>query len=126
MKHDQPTAASPEDTRTEGFSARRLVRLIRGKKGDSETYTRGPIAGTMIRTALVMLPGTLAISGYNLVDAYFVGQLDGDAPMAAIGASPSSRPTKYASTRLYPLIASVPGSITRAVRSIVPAIGPFV
>jgi len=85
MKHDQPTAASPEETRTVGFSARRLVRLIRGKKGDSETYTRGPIAGTMIRTALVMLPGTLAISGYNLVDAYFVGQLDGDAPMAAIG-----------------------------------------
>ena len=85
MKHDQPTAASTEDTRTVGFSARRLVRLIRGKKGDSETYTRGPIAGTMIRTALVMLPGTLAISGYNLVDAYFVGQLDGDAPMAAIG-----------------------------------------
>ena len=73
MKHDQPSAASPEDTRTEGFSARKLFRMIRGKKGERETYTKGPIGGTMIRTALVMLPGTLAISGYNLVDAYFVG-----------------------------------------------------
>ena len=64
---------------------KRLVALIRGRKGDNKTYTQGPIAGTMLRTALVMLPGTLAISGYNLVDAYFVGRLDGDAPMAAIG-----------------------------------------
>lgn len=64
---------------------KRLVALIRGREGDNKTYTKGPIAGTMLRTALVMLPGTLAISGYNLVDAYFVGRLDGDAPMAAIG-----------------------------------------
>ncbi len=64
---------------------KRLFFLIRGRKGDNKTYTKGPIAGTMLRTALVMLPGTLTISGYNLVDAYFVGRLDGDAPMAAIG-----------------------------------------
>ena len=64
---------------------KKLVSLIRGREGDNKTYTKGPIAGTMLRTALVMLPGTLAISGYNLVDAYFVGRLDGDAPMAAIG-----------------------------------------
>lgn len=65
--------------------AKRFVGLVRGRKGENKTYTKGPIAGTMLRTALVMLPGTLAISGYNLVDAYFVGRLDGDAPMAAIG-----------------------------------------
>ena len=85
MNNDQSSAASSQDTQTVGFSARRLVRLIRGKDGERNTYTKGPIAGTMLRTALVMLPGTLTISGYNLVDAYFVGQLDGDAPMAAIG-----------------------------------------
>ena len=52
-------------------------------------YTTGPIAKTMIKTALAMLPATLALSGYNLVDTYFVGRLVGktaaDAPMAAMG-----------------------------------------
>ena len=52
-------------------------------------YTQGPIARSMIRTALAMIPATLALSGYNLVDAYFVGKLTGktfaDAPMAAMG-----------------------------------------
>ena len=52
-------------------------------------YTQGPIAPSMIRTALAMIPATLALSGYNLVDAYFVGKLTGktfaDAPMAAMG-----------------------------------------
>jgi Na+-driven multidrug efflux pump len=52
-------------------------------------YTQGPIAKGMIKTALAMIPATLALSGYNLVDAYFVGQLTGktaaDAPMAAMG-----------------------------------------
>lgn len=52
-------------------------------------YTQGPIAQSMIKTALAMIPATLALSGYNLVDAYFVGQLVGrtaaDAPMAAMG-----------------------------------------
>ena len=52
-------------------------------------YTQGPIAKSMIKTALAMIPATLALSGYNLVDAYFVGRLVGktavDAPMAAMG-----------------------------------------
>ena len=52
-------------------------------------YTQGPIAQSMIKTALAMIPATLALSGYNLVDAYFVGQIVGrtaaDAPMAAMG-----------------------------------------
>ena len=82
MNHDQSSAVP---SRNSSFSFRRLVRLIRGRKSERDSYTRGPIAGTMLRTALVMLPGTLTISGYNLVDAYFVGQLEGDAPMAAIG-----------------------------------------
>ena len=52
-------------------------------------YTQGPIAKSMIKTALAMIPATLALSGYNLVDAYFVGRMVGktaaDAPMAAMG-----------------------------------------
>ena len=52
-------------------------------------YTQGPIAKSMIKTALAMIPATLALSGYNLVDAYFVGRIVGktaaDAPMAAMG-----------------------------------------
>ncbi len=82
--NQQASGVSPKKTGPAAFF-RRLFGLIRGRKGDNETYTKGPIAGTMLRTALVMLPGTLTISGYNLVDAYFVGRLDGDAPMAAIG-----------------------------------------
>ena len=35
-------------------------------------YTDGPIGSVMLKTALSMLPGTLAISGYNIVDTYFV------------------------------------------------------
>ena len=82
--NQQASGISPKKTGPAAFF-RRLFELIRGRKGENKTYTKGPIAGTMLRTALVMLPGTLAISGYNLVDAYFVGRLDGDAPMAAIG-----------------------------------------
>ena len=47
-------------------------------------YTRGSIAKVMFSTALSMVPGTLAISGYNLVDTYFVGKLGTD-PLAAMG-----------------------------------------
>lgn len=47
-------------------------------------YTDGPIGSVMIKTALSMLPGTLAISGYNIVDTYFVSKL-GTLPMAAMG-----------------------------------------
>ena len=39
----------------------------------------------MFKTALAMLAGTVAMSGYNLVDTYFVGQLPGQIPLAAIG-----------------------------------------
>ena len=47
-------------------------------------YTRGSIGGTMLKTAVSMLAGTLAMSGYNIVDTYFVGQL-GKIPLAAMG-----------------------------------------
>ena len=47
-------------------------------------YTRGSIGRTMIRTAFFMLPGTLAISGYNVVDTYFVAKL-GKLQLAAMG-----------------------------------------
>ncbi len=47
-------------------------------------YTDGPIGSVMLKTALSMLPGTLAISGYNIVDTYFVSKL-GTMPMAAMG-----------------------------------------
>ncbi len=47
-------------------------------------YTDGPIGSVMLKTALSMLPGTLAISGYNIVDTYFVSKL-GTLPMAAMG-----------------------------------------
>ena len=47
-------------------------------------YTEGPIGSVMLKTALSMLPGTLAISGYNIVDTYFVSKL-GTLPMAAMG-----------------------------------------
>ena len=85
MASKQQTSGIPP--RKAGLAAKlkHYAALIRGRKGENKTYTKGPIGATMLRTALVMLPGTLTISGYNLVDAYFVGQLDGDAPMAAIG-----------------------------------------
>ena len=47
-------------------------------------YTDGPIGSVMLKTALSMLPGTLASSGYNIVDTYFVSKL-GTLPMAAMG-----------------------------------------
>ena len=47
-------------------------------------YTDGPIGSVMLKTALSMLPGTLAISGYNIADTYFVSKL-GTLPMAAMG-----------------------------------------
>ena len=51
---------------------------------EKPTYTRGSIAKVMLSTALSMVPGTLAISGYNVVDTYFVGRL-GTRPLAAMG-----------------------------------------
>ncbi|MBE6379425.1 MAG: MATE family efflux transporter [Lentisphaerae bacterium] len=47
-------------------------------------YLSGTIGSTMLKTALAMLPGTIAVSGYNLADTYFVSQL-GTLPLAAMG-----------------------------------------
>lgn len=47
-------------------------------------YTRGDIHRTMLKTALTMLPATLAMSGYNIADSYFVGQLQDAGAMAAM------------------------------------------
>ena len=58
---------------------------VSGKEGDNRAkYTRGSIAGTMFKTALTMLPATLAMSGYNMADTFFVGRLGGEAPLAAM------------------------------------------
>ena len=67
MASNQQASGSPSKKRGLAASIKRFVGLLRGRKGQNNTYTRGPIAGTMLRTALVMLPGTLTISGYNLV-----------------------------------------------------------
>ena len=48
-------------------------------------YTHGPIGVTMLKTALAMLAGTLAMSGYNIADTYFVGRIGGAEPLAAMG-----------------------------------------
>lgn len=48
-------------------------------------YTQGNIAAIMLKTAVAMLASTLAMSGYNIVDTYFVGQIGGEAPLAAMG-----------------------------------------
>ena len=47
-------------------------------------YLTGTIGKTMFKTAVSMLPGTIAVSGYNLADTYFVSQL-GTLPLAAMG-----------------------------------------
>ena len=48
------------------------------------SFTSAPIGRTMISTAISMLPGTLAISGYNIADTYFVGQLHNTVALAAM------------------------------------------
>ncbi|MDR0932729.1 MAG: hypothetical protein LBM70_06900, partial [Victivallales bacterium] len=53
-------------------------------KKDNAVYTRGSVQGTMLKTGFAMLSGTLAMSGYNIADTYFVGQL-GKSPLAAMG-----------------------------------------
>ncbi len=50
-------------------------------------YTRGSIGGTMLKTGFAMLAATLAMSGYNIVDTYFIGRLPGAIPLAAMGFS---------------------------------------
>lgn len=52
--------------------------------GKKSNYLTGTIGTTMLRTALSMLPGTIAVSGYNLADTYFVSSL-GTLPLAAMG-----------------------------------------
>ena len=52
---------------------------------NNNIYTTGSIRSVMLKTALSMLPGTLAMSGYNIADTYFVGQLPGASPLAAMG-----------------------------------------
>ena len=54
--------------------------------GRRNSYTTGSIGGTMIRTAFSMLPATLAMSGYNIADTFFVARL-GTTPLAAMGFS---------------------------------------
>jgi len=51
----------------------------------SGSYTTGPIRRSMCKTALAMIPATLALCGYNLADTYFVGRLPGVSPLAAMG-----------------------------------------
>jgi len=50
----------------------------------SSSYVDGPIGRTMLRTAFSMLAGTLAISGYNIADTWFVSRL-GTVQLAAMG-----------------------------------------
>ena len=47
-------------------------------------YTTGSIGMIMLKTSSAMLVGTIAISLYNVVDTYFVGQLEGIEPLAAM------------------------------------------
>ncbi|MBO7741359.1 MAG: hypothetical protein J6S21_02285, partial [Victivallales bacterium] len=47
-------------------------------------YTKGNIAVIMLKTAAAMLASTLAMSGYNIADTFFVGLL-GEKPLAAMG-----------------------------------------
>ncbi len=50
----------------------------------ASSYVTGPIGVTMIRTAFAMLAGTLAISGYNIANTWFVSKL-GTVQLAAMG-----------------------------------------
>lgn len=54
-------------------------------KKNQAIYTRGPIGRTMMKTAFAMVAGTLAMSGYNIADTFFVGQLHSEIPLAAMG-----------------------------------------
>ncbi len=48
------------------------------------SYTTGSIGGTMLKTGAAMIPATLAISGYNIANTFFVAKL-GTIPLAAMG-----------------------------------------
>ncbi|MCL2325488.1 MAG: MATE family efflux transporter [Proteobacteria bacterium] len=47
-------------------------------------FVKGPVARTLIMTSLAMIPGTLSLSLYHVIDAYFVSRLGLDA-FAAMG-----------------------------------------
>ena len=55
------------------------------KQKKAGKYTGGSIKITMLKTAFAMLAGTLALSGYNIADTYFVGRLPGSDALAAMG-----------------------------------------
>lgn len=55
------------------------------KQKKAGKYTVGSIRITMLKTAFAMLAGTLALSGYNIADTYFVGRLPGSDALAAMG-----------------------------------------
>jgi len=48
-------------------------------------YTQGNIVVTMLKTSVAMLASTIAVSGYNIADTFFVGHLRGAEPLAAMG-----------------------------------------
>ena len=54
-------------------------------KKRTAAYTTGPIPITMLKNSCAMLAGTLAMSGYNIADTYFVGRMEGQSPLAARG-----------------------------------------
>lgn len=58
---------------------------MNNKKKKAGKYTVGSIRVTMLKTAFAMLAGTLALSGYNIADTYFVGRLPGSDALAAMG-----------------------------------------
>ena len=53
-------------------------------KKRTAAYTTGPIPITMLKNSCAMLAGTLAMSGYNIADTYFVGRMEGQSPLAAM------------------------------------------
>ena len=57
--------------------------MIRPPQSPSR-YLTGSVWNVMITTAISLLPGTIALSGYNIADAYFVAKL-GTAALAAMG-----------------------------------------
>lgn len=54
------------------------------KKENINRFVEGPIVKTLLLTSLAMIPGTLAMSIFNIVDTYFVSRL-GTAALAAMG-----------------------------------------
>lgn len=49
----------------------------------SARLTSGPIASSLVKLSVPMLAGIMAMMGFNLVDAFFLGRL-GTLPLAAV------------------------------------------